>query len=106
MENYSISLNNNAKILEVHFEEFFTQLDALEYLNEFTQKLKTINPKEFELFFYANKLKIHTKDMLPILEQCFHMYKQLEFKKIAMNIGSNPVLKMHLNEIVRNTGDG
>ncbi|MNV61571.1 hypothetical protein D3C71_1540830 [compost metagenome] len=48
-------------------------------------------------------LNVSSPDVLPMLEQCFILYKDSGFKKVIFTIKSNPILKMQLARVARST---
>lgn len=78
--------------------------DANGFVEEFKKTLSTIKASEFVLSFDAKELNVSKPEMLPMLEGCFKMYKDCEFKKVVANVENNVTLKMQLSRLGRNVG--
>ena len=70
--------------------------DANRFVKDFTALICIIKAPEYILCFDAKELKVSKKEMLPMLEGCFKMYKEIGFKKITIKTENNVTLKMQL----------
>jgi hypothetical protein len=104
MKKYDISLDTIDKTLNVKIGGMFDQSDAESFIKDFTGILATIKAIDFDLVFDASELSVSKPEMLPMLEGCFKMYKDIGFKKVVANVGSNITLKMQLGRIARTAG--
>lgn len=104
MKKYDMSLDKTNKALNIKIGGMFEQSDAESFIKEFTGILTTIKVVEFDLVFDANELSVSKPEMLPMLEGCFKMYKDIGFKNVIANVGSNVTLKMQLGRIARTAG--
>ncbi|NGX96656.1 MAG: hypothetical protein G4V63_15995, partial [Candidatus Afipia apatlaquensis] len=78
--------------------------DILNYVQDFKKNLSTIIPSEYQLNFKASGYKVLTQDLIPMLKNCFEMYKQANFKKIYIDMGGNVVQKMQVKRVVNSVG--
>jgi hypothetical protein len=104
MKKYEISLDNVKKEMKVKVWGMYEPDDAKNFVEDFTKALSPIQPSEFVLSFDCEELKVSKQEMVPMLEGCFKMYKDLGFKKVLMRPGNNVTLKMQLSRVSRNTG--
>jgi len=104
MEKHIIKLDTTKKNLSVKLIGKFGNDDVGSFVQAFTNTVKLIKPAECTLTFDAKELQVSQQEMLPMLENCFGLYKSIGFKKIYMNMGDNVVLKMQVNRIARKSG--
>lgn len=90
--------------LEIKFQGMFAQEDALAFLNEYQRQVKAINAKNYDVVLNAVDLKVSPQEMLPLLEQCFELYKQTGFKKVFMILGNSVTLKMQVKRVADKAG--
>lgn len=104
MKKYAMSLDKTNKQLNVTIGGQFEPDDANSFVKEFIATIATIEASEFILSFDAQELKVSKPEMLPMLEDCFKMYKDFGFKKVVGKVGNNITLKMQLSRIARKAG--
>lgn len=104
MKKHDISLDKIKKEIRVRVWGMYGPDDANSFVEEFTKIVSTMQPSQFILSFDTEELKVSTQDMIPMLEGCFKLYKDLGFKKVLIKAGNNVTLKMQLNRVSRNTG--
>jgi len=97
-------LDKGKKELDVKVWGMYEEKDAESFMEEFQKIVSTIQPSQYILSFDCKELKVSTRDMVPMLESCFKMYKDLNFKKVIINAGNNATLKMQFTRIARNSG--
>lgn len=79
----------NQNTLKISVCGFFNSSDAHSYIEEYNRCLKNINPSSINLTLDCTSLEIVHRDVLPLLEECFRMYKDSGFKCINMLLSSN-----------------
>jgi hypothetical protein len=104
MKKYEMTLNNTKKEVNVRIWGMYGPDDAKSFVEDFTKIVSTIQTSEFVLSFDAEELKVSAQEMLPMLEGCFKMYKDLGFKKVVAKVENNVTLKMQLKRLGRNAG--
>jgi len=104
MKKHELSLDRIKKEVNIRIWGMYGPEDANSFVEDFTKLVSTIPTSEFILSFDANELKVSIQAMLPMLEGCFKMYKELGFKKIIVKIENNVTLKMQLKRIGKTTG--
>lgn len=101
MNKHEISLDKANKELKVKVWGMFEPEDATSFLVDFKKTVSTIQPSEFVLSFDTGELKVSKQEMMPMLEGCFKMYKDLAFRKVSIGTKDNTILKMQLNRIAK-----
>lgn len=104
MKKHEINLDKGKKELGVKVWGMYEEKDAKSFIEEFQETASAIQPSEYTLSFDCKELKVSTRDMVPMLEGCFKMYKDLNFNKVIINAGNNATLKMQFTRIARNAG--
>jgi len=104
MKKHELALNKSKKEVNIRIWGMYGPDDAKSFVEDFTALISTIQPSEYILRFDANELKVSIQTMLPMLESCFNMYKDLGFKKVIIKIENNVTLKMQLKRIGKTTG--
>ncbi|MFL0194231.1 hypothetical protein ACJDU8_01370 [Clostridium sp. WILCCON 0269] len=104
MKKHEMALNKAKKEFNVKIWGMYEASDAKSFIEEFKKIVSTIQTADYILCFDSQELKVSTRDMVPMLESCFKMYKDLNFKKVIMKAGNNATLKMQLTRIGRNVG--
>lgn len=104
MGTYNILVQKPKSNLDIKLGGKFVKEDVDNFMLEFNDTLKTINPKEYDISFDVNELQVSPQEMVPLLEDCFKYYKALGFKKIVINVGDNAILKMQVNRVARSAG--
>lgn len=90
--------------MEIKFQGMFEQQDAMAFINEYNMNVKGITPNNCEVLLDAVDLKVSPQEMIPLLEQCFILYKQTGFKKVSMKLGQSSVLKMQVKRVADKSG--
>ena len=101
---YTINVNPSSKVIDISVKGSFTPEQAQAFHNEYQTKVSSITAKDFTLKVDCKDMNIITQDMLPKLEVSYNMYKQSGFKEVQFVITKNPVIKMQLSRVARNTG--
>lgn len=104
MKGYTMNIDKAKKTFSITLEGNFSESDIENYIQDFKKNLGSINPPEYELNFEASAFKVLPQDLVPMLKNCFEMYKQSNFKKININIGSNAVVKMQVRRVINSIG--
>lgn len=104
MKKHEINLDKVKKQLNVKVWGMYGEEDAKSFVEEFKKITSTIQPLQYILSFDAKELKVSIRDMVPMLEGCFKMYKDLNFNKVIINSGNNATLKMQFTRIAKNSG--
>ncbi|MDF2821306.1 MAG: hypothetical protein K0R15_1747 [Clostridiales bacterium] len=101
---YNITNQKSNKNLSIKLGGVFSPADVENFMKDFKKELITINPIEYDITFDSNELQVSPQEMLPLLENCFHMYKEIGFKKVNINIGNSPILKMQIKRVANKIG--
>ncbi|MGG0719668.1 hypothetical protein ABE096_19080 [Robertmurraya massiliosenegalensis] len=100
---FSIKVNRVAKTIDLVVAGTFTPQQVQEFVGDYTGKVKSINPKEYTLNADSTDMDVLTQEMVPAMENTIRMYQQSGFDKLVVTIKKNPILKMQLNRIFKNT---
>lgn len=103
MGTFSFAPNSAAKTLNVVVEGTFSPEDAGRFIQDYNTILGGFDPKEYEIILDCRTLNVSSPDTLPMLEQCYILYKETGFKKVTFTIAKSPVLKMQLSRVARTT---
>ncbi|ETT62709.1 hypothetical protein BSK66_18560 [Paenibacillus odorifer] len=103
MGNFNFATNAADQKLNVQVEGTMSPEDAERFINEYNQIISAFDPKQYEIILDCKTLNVSSKDTLPMLEQCYILYKQSGFKKVTFIIAKSPVLKMQLSRVARAT---
>jgi anti-anti-sigma regulatory factor len=103
MGSFSFSPNPAANTLGVMVEGTFSQEDAGRFIQDYNERVSKFDPASYEIVLDCTKLNVSSPDVLPMLEQCYKMYKESGFKKVVFTIAKNPILKMQLGRVARST---
>lgn len=93
MKKYEMTLNKAMKEISIKVRGIYEPHDAKSFKKDFIKLVTTIDTSEFLLWFDTAELNVSNQSMVPVLEGCFKMYKNLVLKKIIVTIGSNIDLK-------------
>jgi len=104
MGSYKIDLKHEQKTMDVLVEGMFTSENALAFITDYNKNISCINTTEFALVFDGTNLKITTQEVLPLLENCFQLYKQAGFRKIVMKMGSSVIVKNQARRVIDKVG--
>lgn len=104
MKKYEMSLERANQKINIRLEGMFGPDDANGFVKELKEILSTIKASEYFLYFDAKELRVSTPQMVPMLEGCFKMYKEVGFKRVAIKVENNPTLRMQLSRLARNVG--
>lgn len=103
MGSYNLAADTAAKRLDVKVEGTMSAEDAGGFIEQYNKVISTFDPSEYEIVLDCTTLNVSTSDVLPMLEQCYILYKQSGFHKVVFTIAKNPVLKMQLSRVARAT---
>jgi len=103
MGNFNFSPSPENLTLKVMVEGAMTQEDAGRFIQEYNEHVSKFDPSKYEIALDCTGLNVSSPDVLPMLEQCYIMYKESGFKKVVFTIAKNPVLKMQLGRVARTT---
>ncbi len=101
---YEIKVNRGAKIVEMYIGGTFTATDVQNFVADYKKEISAISAKEFTLEIDCTYMDLLKQEMIPSLENSYKMYKESGFNKVVFKIKQNPVLKLQLNRLARNTG--
>ncbi|BCG61062.1 hypothetical protein [Paenibacillus sp. URB8-2] len=91
------------RTLNVTVEGSFSQEDAARFVAAYNDSVSKFNPKEYEIVLDCTTMNVTAPGVIPMLEQCYLMYKESGFKNVVFTIAKNPVLKMQLGRVARTT---
>jgi hypothetical protein len=103
MGTFNFALNTPAQKLDVQVEGTMSPEDGGRFIQEYNTITSTFDPAQYEIILDCKTLNVSSPDTLPMLEQCYILYKQSGFKKVTFIIAKSPVLKMQLNRVARTT---
>ncbi|WML52255.1 hypothetical protein RCG17_23175 [Neobacillus sp. PS3-12] len=103
MGNFNFRINQSKKVFDVTVAGSFNETDALNFINQYKTRTATIKPTEYIIDLDCTELNVTNPDVVPMLEQCYKMYRESGFSKVSFKIKKNPILKMQLSRIARNT---
>lgn len=103
MGNFNFASNPVAKQLNVQVEGTMSPEDAGRFIQEYNQIISAFDPAQYEIILDCKTLNVSSPETLPMLEQCYILYKQSGFKKVTFIIVKSPVLKMQLSRVARAT---
>lgn len=100
---YEIKVDTAKKEISIRVEGSATPEGAQAFINEYNQKVSSVNAQEYNCIADCTGMKIAGAELMPLLEACINMYKQTGFKKVIFNV-NNPIVKMQLNRLIRQNG--
>lgn len=84
-----IDIDPIKKTFKVTVSGMVTANEAREYLNNYEQSIKKIDPKQYTMIMDAREQKTVTQDVISLLEEAIKMYADTPFaKKYAIIIDS------------------
>jgi hypothetical protein len=101
---YTINVNPIKKVVDMVIVGTWTPKQVEDFVRDYQRKVSSIDAKLFDLKVDCTDMDVITQDMIPRLENSFRMYKETGFKKVIFTIKKNPIIKMQLNRVARNTG--
>ncbi|MCM3440061.1 hypothetical protein AB3Z07_21430 [Metabacillus halosaccharovorans] len=101
---YEIKVNHGAKTVEMYIGGTFTPTDVQNFVSDYQKEVSAINAPVYTLEIDCSYMDLLKQEMIPSLENSYKMYKESGFKKVIFKIKQNPVLKLQLNRLARNTG--
>ncbi|MCL1630799.1 hypothetical protein M3N64_02430 [Sporolactobacillus sp. CPB3-1] len=99
---YSIEIQSQTKEVTIAVSGSFQEKDAQSFVNSYQSKVGSINAEEFDLIVDSKSLVVVSPKILPLLEECYKMYKASGFKSIKFIAGSATV-GMQLRRIASKT---
>ena len=96
-----MKLNPFTKELEITFIDQFTEDESDKFFEEYTEKIKAIDPRDYTLTLDAREMKVLQPKVVDILEEAYKLYKETAFKNVIFKVSDNPIVKMQLNRILR-----
>ncbi|MEW8994368.1 hypothetical protein [Clostridium sp.] len=97
---YKVEVNNAKKILFIAVGGFFQEEDGKNFLNDYNNAVKSINPSNFTLALESSDLSTSKAEMIPILENCIKMYKATGFKNIVSTPPKSAIAAMQLKRLL------
>lgn len=104
MGSFTFDLNHDEKAVNVMVEGMFNLQNATDFMADYQKNIAGLKTAEYELIFDAKNLKVSSQEMLPMLEECMHMYCRTGFRKIAINMGSSVIAKSQMKKVVEKVG--
>ena len=101
---YTMNVNVVEKTIDMTVSGTFTPEKAKQFINDYQQKVSSINASEFILEFDCRDLDVVTKEMIPDLENCLTLYKSSGFKKVEVGIKKSAIISMQLKRLANNVG--
>lgn len=101
---YTMNVDSGKKTIAMTVSGTFTPEKAKQFINDYEQKLSSINTNEFILEFDCRDLDVVTKEMIPDLENCLMLYKSSGFKKVEVGIKKSAIIAMQLKRLANNVG--
>lgn len=101
MGTFSFAPNSALKTLNVVVEGTISTEDAGRFIQEYNTIVDGFDPTQYEIILDCTTLNVSSPDTLPMLEQCYILYKESGFKKVTFTIAKSPVLKMQLSRVAR-----
>lgn len=77
--------------------------DGIRFVQDLGSLVKTINTNEYQLVLNCLKFGVFKPELLPILEQCYKLYKDCGFKEVV-TIVNQLILSMQLKRIGKKVG--
>lgn len=104
---YKINVNSLQKRFEVNASGMFKKEEAIAFLDELEEKIKTINPKEYTLVINAKDQKPSTPNVVPLQEKSIKLYVSTPFAKrysivIDSAITNNQIKRLGKEELLEN----
>ncbi|KAA8998768.1 hypothetical protein F4V43_16185 [Paenibacillus spiritus] len=103
MGTFNLNTDKNASTLNVKVGGTFSTEDAELFIADYNRAIGAFDPKQYEIILDCTELNVSSPDVLPMLEQCFILYKNSGFKNVVFTIKRNPILKMQLSRVARTT---
>lgn len=101
---YTMSVNRAKKELNITIVGNFSNEQALQYINDYNSKVKSINPTEYTLRLDCTDLNVVTSELVEPLEACYALYKSSNFSKVIFEISKIATVKMQLQRMARKVG--
>lgn len=103
-EKYTIKVNSSKKTVAMRVSGSLTPEDAENFVRDYHKSMNTIDPTTYNLEFDCTTMKVVSREMVPMLEDCYKLYKESGFNKVIFQIKENAMLSMQLKRLARNTG--
>ncbi|MFD1775244.1 hypothetical protein [Paenibacillus rhizophilus] len=103
MGSFKFETSPASHTLNVTVEGSFSQEDAARFVAAYNDSVSKFNPQQYEIVLDCTTMNVTAPGVVPMLEQCYVMYKESGFKNVVFIIAKNPVLKMQLSRVARNT---
>lgn len=87
------------KVVRIQMKGFADKSQVEPVLKDFQLLLQRVNPKEYTLFFDCTALNTFLPEFLPLLEDFYRMYMELEFKRVIIVSPQHLPSKMQLKRI-------
>ena len=78
---YNFEVNPAKKTFLITTSGMFKKEEAIEFIEEFEKKIKTLDPKQYTLIINAKEQKPSSPDVLPLQEKAIGLYLNTPFAK-------------------------
>lgn len=102
--NGTFEINVKGKTVEIELGGFFNETNAQDFLAEY-KRVVPVNASSYELVLNCKAMVVVQVTLVPLLEQCFVMYKNSGFVNVRAQVSSNnTVLKAQLTRLSKANG--
>lgn len=99
---YSFEMQGNKFIIEN--SGLFTEDEAISFMNEYSDRVKTMDTKNTTLILNATELKVLPQDLMPLLQKCMELYMKDGFKNVFIIEFSSAITNSQIKRIAKSIG--
>lgn len=101
---YAINLDKAKKEIGLKINGSFTPDKVDQFIKDYNSNVNSINASEYILKLDVKDLELVSPEMVPLLEDCYALYRDSKFKKVVFEISNNIIVKMQLSRLARKVG--
>ncbi|HWI49586.1 MAG TPA: hypothetical protein VNU45_15325 [Rummeliibacillus sp.] len=101
---YIIKLDKLKKEMYMQINGSFSPEKVDEFIKDYDRNVNSIKASEYNLRLDCKDLSLVSPELVPLLENCYAMYKETGFQKVIFEIPNSVILKMQLSRLSRKAG--
>ncbi|MGG0658436.1 hypothetical protein [Rummeliibacillus pycnus] len=101
---YIIKLDKLKKEMYMQINGTFSPEKVDQFVKDYDRNVNSIKPSEYNLRLDCKDLHLVSPELVPLLENCYEMYKKTGFQKVIFEIPNSVVLKMQVSRLARKIG--
>ncbi|MFW6022256.1 MAG: hypothetical protein ACOCQW_01915 [Halanaerobiaceae bacterium] len=98
---YLMENNSNKKKFYVKVCDFFQEKDAENFIRDYNNIVKKLNPGEYKLIIDSSELKTSSEEIISKLQECLKFYMKDNFSEVIMINPEDSSSRMQLHQLTK-----